>query len=180
MNEKLKEVLSTSIYLLIVLLVSYLFVHYVGQRTLVNGESMEDTLHDGDNLLVDKISYRFEDPERFDVIVFKYTHKDDTYYVKRIIGLPGETVQIDNSGNIYIDGKLLTEHYGLETIHDPGIATNPITLGEDEFFVLGDNRNNSADSRMEQVGNIDRNIIVGRAWVRIWPLHSAGKVADIK
>ena len=88
MNEKLKEVLSTSIYLLIVLLLSYLFVHYVGQRTLVNGESMEDTLQDGDNLLVDKISYRFDDPERFDVIVFKYTHKDNTYYVKRVIGLP--------------------------------------------------------------------------------------------
>ena len=158
MNEKMKEVLSTSIYLLIVLLVSYLFVHYVGQRTLVNGVSMEDTLQDGDNLLVDKISYRFHDPERFDVIVFKYTHKDNTYYVKRIIGLPGETVQIDNAGNIYINGKEIEEHYGFETIKDPGIAANPITLGEDEFFVLGDNRNNSADSRMEAVGNINRKI----------------------
>ncbi|SCY54978.1 signal peptidase I [Lachnospiraceae bacterium XBB2008] len=180
MNEKMKEVLSTSIYLLIVLLVSYLFVHFVGQRTLVNGVSMEDTLQDGDNLLVDKISYRFHDPERFDVIVFKYTHKDNTYYVKRIIGLPGETVQIDNAGNIYINGKEIEEHYGFETIKDPGIAANPITLGEDEFFVLGDNRNNSADSRMEAVGNINRKIIVGRAWVRIWPLHNAGKVEDIK
>lgn len=180
MNDKLKEILSTSLYLLIVLLLSYMFVHFVGQRTLVNGESMEDTLQDGDNLLVDKLTYRFEDPERFDVIVFKYTHKDNTYYVKRIIGLPGETVQIDNTGSIYINGNLLEEHYGLETLKDPGIAAAPITLGEDEFFVLGDNRNNSADSRMEQVGNIDRNIIVGRAWVRIWPLHNAGKVEDIK
>ena len=118
MNEKLKEVLSTSVFLLIVLLCSYLFVHYVGQRTLVNGESMEDTLQDGDNLLVDKISYRFNDPERFDVIVFKYTHKDNTYYVKRIIGLPGETVQIDNTGTIYINGEVLEEDYGLETIRE--------------------------------------------------------------
>ena len=180
MNERLKEILSTSLYLLIVLLLSYLFVHYVGQRTLVNGSSMEDTLSDGDNLLVDKMSYRFHDPERFDVIVFKYTHKDNTYYVKRVIGLPGETVQIDNSGNIYVDGKLLEEHYGFETMEDPGIAASPITLGPDEFFVLGDNRNNSADSRVVEVGNIDRKIIVGRAWVRIWPLHNAGKVENIK
>lgn len=179
-NEKLKEFLSISVYLLIVLFLSYMFVHFVGQRTLVNGVSMEDTLQDGDNLLVDKLTYRFNDPERFDVIVFKYTHKDNTYYVKRIIGLPGETVQIDNTGSIYINGNLIEEHYGTETIQDPGIAAAPITLGDDEFFVLGDNRNNSADSRVAQVGNIDRNIIVGRAWVRIWPLHNAGKVADIK
>ncbi len=179
-NEKLKEFLSISIYLLIVLFLSYMFVHFVGQRTLVNGVSMEDTLQDGDNLLVDKLTYRFNDPERFDVIVFKYTHKDNTYYVKRIIGLPGETVQIDNTGAIYINGNQIEEHYGYETIKDPGIAAAPITLGEDEFFVLGDNRNNSADSRVAQVGNIDRDIIVGRAWVRIWPLHNAGKVADIK
>ncbi len=179
-NEKLKEFLSISIYLLIVLFLSYMFVHFVGQRTLVNGVSMEDTLQDGDNLLVDKLTYRFNDPERFDVIVFKYTHKDNTYYVKRIIGLPGETVQIDNTGAIYINGNLIEEHYGYETIKDPGIAATPITLGDDEFFVLGDNRNNSADSRVAQVGNIDRDIIVGRAWVRIWPLHNAGKVADIK
>ena len=180
MEMKLKEFLSISIYLLIVLFLSYMFVHFVGQRTLVNGVSMEDTLQDGDNLLVDKLTYRFNDPERFDVIVFKYTHKDNTYYVKRIIGLPGETVQIDNTGAIYINGNQIEEHYGYETIKDPGIAAAPIPLGEDEFFVLGDNRNNSADSRVAQVGHIERDIIVGRAWVRIWPLHNAGKVADIK
>ena len=112
MNEKTKEFLSLSIYLLIVLLLSYLFVHYVGQRTLVNGVSMEDTLQDGDNLLVDKISYRFHDPERFDVIVFKYTHKDNTYYVKRVIGLPGETVQIDNTGKNGKEGADVDEHVG--------------------------------------------------------------------
>ncbi len=179
MSERTKEILSTSLYLLIVLLLSYLFVHYVGQRTVVNGASMEDTLWDGDNLLVDKISYRFNDPERFDVVVFKYTHKDNTYYVKRVIGLPGETVQIDNTGNIFINGNLLEENYGTETIKDPGIAAQPITLDEGEYFVLGDNRNNSADSRVAEVGNIDEDIIVGRAWVRIWPLHDAGKVANI-
>ena len=178
MNEKIKEILSTSLYLLIVLLLSYLFVHYVGQRTVVNGASMEDTLWDGDNLFVDKISYRFHDPERFDVIVFKYTHKDNTYYVKRVIGLPGETVQIDNTGSIYIDGNLLEEHYGTEVIKDPGIASEPITLEEGEFFVLGDNRNNSLDSRSSLVGFVDEHYLLGKVIFRIYPFAngSFGKV----
>lgn len=180
MSEKTKEFISFSLYLLVILIVSYLFVHFVAQRTIVNGSSMEDTLTDGDNLLVDKLSYRFGDPERFDVIVFRYIHEKNTYYVKRIIGLPGETIQIDNNGNIYINGQLTEEHYGLEQMQSPGIAADPITLGEDEYFVLGDNRNNSSDSRAAKVGPIDRDIIVGKAWVRIWPLHDAGKVADIK
>lgn len=180
MNEKSKEILSFSLYLLVVLVISYLFVQFVAQRTVVNGRSMETTLSDGDNLLVDKLSYRFGDPDRFDVIVFKYVHEKNTFYVKRIIGLPGETVQIDYNGNIYINGEVLDEHYGFEPMENPGIATEPITLGENEYFVLGDNRNNSSDSRSQQVGNIDRSIIVGKAWIRIWPLHSAGKVANIK
>ena len=175
MNEKMKEVLSTSIYLLIVLLVSYLFVHFVGQRTLVNGVSMEDTLQDGDNLLVDKISYRFHDPERFDVIVFKYTHKDNTYYVKRIIGLPGETVQIKD-GYVYINGeKLEGDDYGAK-MFNPGIASEPITLADDEYFMLGDNRNESADSRYADVGVIKRSQIVGKVWLRITPLSKFGTV----
>ena len=91
MNKKLKEVLSTSIYLLIVLILTFLAVTYVGQRTKVQGSSMEPTLSDGDNLIVDKISYRFEDPQRFDIIVFPFRYKEKTYYIKRIIGLPGET-----------------------------------------------------------------------------------------
>ena len=180
MSEKLKEMLSFSLYLLLILVISYLFGRFVAQRTIVNGRSMDTTLSDGDNLLVDKLSYRFGDPERFDVIVFKYVHEKNTYYVKRIIGLPGETVQLDYNGNIYINGDLLEEHYGFEQMESPGIATEPITLGEDEYFVLGDNRNNSSDSRAAQVGNIDRSIIVGKAWIRIWPLHSAGKVDAIK
>ena len=94
MNKALKEILSTGIYLLIVLGLTYLVIMYVGQRTEVNGESMAPTLSDGDNLIVDKISYRFNEPERFDIIVFPFQHKKDTFYIKRIIGLPGETVEI--------------------------------------------------------------------------------------
>ena len=170
----MKEILSTSIYLLVVLCAAYLIITYVGQRTQVSGSSMETTLSDVDNLLVDKITYRFSEPKRFDIIVFPFQYDTDTYYIKRIIGMPGETVQIDYDGNIYINGSLLEESYGREVIQNPGRAAEPITLGEDEYFVMGDNRNNSSDSRDPSVGNIHRKDIIGRAWVRIWPFSKFG------
>lgn len=181
-KNTLKQVLSTSLYLLCVLVGTLLILRYVGQRTLVEGSSMEPTLYGtdendpdkvGDNLIVDKLTYRFQDPKRFDIIVFpnRYSGK---LYIKRIIGLPGETVQIDYKGNIYINGEILEEGYGKEIIKDPGLAAEPIVLGADEYFVLGDNRNNSIDSRRESVGVVHRDEIVGRAWLRIWPFSRFG------
>ncbi len=170
----MKEVLSTSIYLLLVLCAAYLIVTYVGQRTQVSGGSMESTLSNEDHLLVDKISYRFHAPERFDIIVFPFQYDKETYYIKRIIGMPGETVRIDEEGNIYIDEELLEEDYGREVIENPGRAVEPIALGDDEYFVMGDNRNNSSDSRDPSVGNIHRDDIIGRAFIRIWPLSKFG------
>lgn len=176
MKSVLKEILSTSLYLLSVLIVTYLIITFVGQRTEVNGSSMESTLQNGDNLIVDKISYRFSDPKRFDIVVFPFQYEEDTYYIKRIIGLPGEIVQIDTDGVIYINGEVLHESYGLEVIKDPGRAIEPITLGEDEYFVMGDNRNNSTDSRTELVGNVKRSELIGKAWVRIYPFNKFGKL----
>lgn len=170
----LREILSMIGWILFIFCLVFLVTTYVGQRTRVEGHSMEPALSDGDNLIVDKISYRFHDPERFDIIIFPYQWEPNTYYIKRIIGLPGEAIQIDDEGNIYIDGEVLQEHYGLERIKNPGSAREPITLGEDEYFVLGDNRNNSEDSRFTQVGVIHRDDIVGRAWLRIYPFDRIG------
>ena len=142
----------------------------MGQRTQVIGSSMETTLSDGDNLIVDKISYRFGEPRRYDIIVFPYQYDKSTFYIKRIIGMPGETVYIDPRGTIYINGEALQESYGREIIQSAGLAEEEITLGEDEYFVLGDNRNNSSDSRDPNVGNIHKEDILGKAWIRIWPL----------
>ena len=178
MKSILKEILSTSVYLLVVLLATYIIVNFVGQRTEVVGSSMENTLSDGDNLIVDKITYRFRDPERYDIIVFPFQYEKNTFYIKRIIGLPGETVKIDSDGVIYINGKELTEYYGREIIADPGIASDEITLGSDEYFVMGDNRNNSTDSRNSIVGNIRKKDILGRAWLRIWQLHEFELLTD--
>lgn len=169
-----KEILSWVFYILFVIVLTYVIIHFVGQRTVVDGRSMNATLNDGDNLIVEKLSYRFSDPQRFDIIVFPPQGAPKEHYIKRIIGLPGETVRIDDEGNIYINDEILEENYGLETIQNPGRAGEPITLGDDEYFVLGDNRNNSTDSRSEKVGNVKRDTITGRAWLRIWPLSDIG------
>ena len=176
MNRIMRELLNTAIYLLCVLGAVWLVITFVGQRTEVEGASMENTLHNGDNLIVDKLSYRFHDPERFDIIVFPFQFQDNTYYIKRIIGLPGETVQIMDDGSIYINGEKLEENYGMEVIKPEtiGRAAEPIELGDDEYFVMGDNRNNSSDSRTDMVGNIKRKNIIGKAWLRIWPVSDFG------
>ena len=174
MKKIVKELLDTSIYLLVVLVLTYLVITFVGQRTQVSGSSMETTISDEDNLIVDKISYRFSEPKRFDIIVFPFEYEEDTYYIKRIIGMPGERVQIDGEGNIYIDGEVLEESYGREIMESPGRAWEEITLAEDEYFVLGDNRNHSSDSRDPSVGNIKRKDIIGRAFLRIWPFEKFG------
>ena len=172
-KSPLREALGMVVYMGIVLGVTFLIITYVGQRTHVSGDSMKNTLNDGDHLIVDKITYRMREPVRYDIIVFPFRYKENTFYIKRIIGLPGETVQIAG-GEIYIDGEILKESYGREVIKDPGIAESPIELGEDEYFVLGDNRNESSDSRDPSVGKILREEIVGRAWLRIWPLNKFG------
>lgn len=172
-----KELLGWVMYIAIIIGATYLIVTFVGQRTRVSGESMESALHSGDNLIVDKISYRFREPERYEIIVFPYKYQENTFYIKRIIGLPGETVQVKD-GEVYINGELLGETYGLERIEEgkEGLAIDPITLGEDEYFVMGDNRNHSSDSRDPSVGVLTKEDLIGRAWVRIWPLDSIGVI----
>lgn len=159
----------------LVLVISFLIITFIGQRTQVEGHSMEPGLSNGDSLIVDKISYRFHDPERYDIIVFPYKYEKNTCFIKRIIGMPGETIQIID-GYVYINGEKLDEHYGAEVIEDPGIAAEPITLGDDCYFVLGDNRNHSSDSRAASVGVLTREDLIGRAWMRILPFDSFGLI----
>lgn len=169
-TNKYKEFIGLISYCLVVVCLMFFLIKYVGQRTVVIGDSMETTLQDGDNLITDKLTYRFSDPKRFDIVVFPYKDNTDQLLIKRIIGLPNETIQIIG-GKIYVDGSELIEEYGKEIIESAGLAADPITLGPDEYFVLGDNRNNSQDSRFASVGNIHRSDLIGRAWVRIWPLN---------
>ncbi len=167
-------IIELCIYVAIIVICVAFVPKYVLQRTIVEGKSMMDTLKNGENLLVEKVSYHFTDPDRFDVIVF-YPHgrESSDYYIKRVIGLPGETIQIIGA-DIYINGEKLEEDFGKDPIMDAGMADEPIKLGSDEFFVLGDNRTVSEDSRYEAVGPVKRENIEGRAVLRIYPLSEFG------
>ena len=176
MSKVVKEILSTLLYLLVIFVITFLFITFVAQRTEVSGSSMEPTLQDGDSLLVDKISYRLDDPKRYDIVIFPYKYGDRQYFIKRVIGLPGERIRVDMDGNIYINDAILMESYGAEVIVDPGRAIDEITLGPDEYFVMGDNRNHSMDSRDPSVGNITKKDILGRAMIRIYPFSKFGGV----
>lgn len=168
-KERLRDIKRFFWYITIVFALSFMMVTFLLQKTTVLGNSMYPTLSHQDNVFVNKMIYRNQEPKRYDIIVFKYLYQDDQYYIKRIIGLPGETVQIKD-GSVYIDGEPLNETYGVEEIMDPKRAKEPVTLGEDEFFVLGDNRNQSSDSRSADVGNVTRQQILGKVFMIIWPL----------
>ncbi len=165
--------LNVGICIVIALLLSFVITKFVAYHTSVEGSSMSSTLNSGDQLVVEKMSYRFNDPKRFDIVVFPFN--EDTIYIKRIIGLPGETIQIID-GEVYVDGNLLEEPMKFETMDDPGLAEDEIHLGEEEYFVLGDNRNASVDSRRDEVGMVKRSEIQGKAWLRFYPFDDFGKL----
>ena len=144
----------------LVFFLTWFFTEFVGQRTEVEGMSMSPTLKDKENLILDKISYRFRDPKRYEIVVFPPKYKENTYYIKRVIGLPGETVEIWK-GEVYIDGQRLPGDDSYGKIEDPGLAAEPFLLGED-------------DSREPEVGAVRREDILGRAVFRVWPLTEFG------
>lgn len=148
---------------------------FVFQPFLVRGASMEPNFHNWDYLIVDELTYRFRTPERGDVIVFQYPNDPSQRYIKRIVGLPGETVEV-NDGKVAIfedgSGFVLDETDYLPSGQTPGSVR--ITLEEDEYFVLGDNRRHSSDSR--NWGTLRENLIIGRALVRVFPLAALAKV----
>lgn len=151
---------------------------YCLTRTTVNGSSMFPTLEDGDVLLVNRFAYDVGEIQRYDIIIFTEEKAETGYYIKRVIGLPGETVKITSDGEIYINDKLLKDVKGYGQISNAGLAADGVTLGEDEYFVLGDNRNNSEDSRFPEIGNIHRSEIVGKALIRYYPFDKFGYIDE--
>lgn len=141
---------------------------YVVGVAMVHGDSMEPAFYDGDLVLVNKAGLRFEEPERFDVVIFPYRYRKNTYLIKRIVGLPGESVQI-RDGRLLINGRELEESYGAEPIRNAKRAADPVILGEHEYFVLGDNRNHSTDSRDFDVANVTKDEMTGK--VIQWRKH---------
>ena len=176
--EYLPEVIEWTFKIAVIGLLAFVSVWYFGQRVSTVGDSMKPVLENGDVVLVNRIVYNATTPKRGDIIVFKPKGNENAhYYIKRIIGLPGETVEIlENS--IYIDGEKLEEDYETTDIDDVGIVSEKIQLGSDEYFVLGDDRENSEDSRNADVGNVKRSYIFGKAWFVVSPKNNFGFVKE--
>ena len=169
-NKRLKWIKELLIYVVIIVFCATLFPKYVIRRTQVDGNSMETTLQDKDDLIVEKVTYHFKDPDRFDIITFYPKGRNaKEYYIKRVIGLPGETIQI-HDGKVYINGSVLEDDVSEDDILTAGLAAGELTLGENEYFVLGDNRNNSEDSRFANVGVVKKDDIVGSVWFIASPM----------
>ncbi len=170
------NIAEIAVYLIMAVLIIKFVPKYVMERVSVEGESMMETLHDGDQLIGEKLSVRFNNLKRYDIIYFapKGNHKS-VDFIKRIIGLPGEMIYIDDSV-VYVNGRPLQEDFAREAEFLAYTASSPIFLGEDEFFVMGDNRNHSTDSRSSSVGVVHLKDIEGRAVFRLWPLRDFGKI----
>ena len=171
-KSQMREFFSLILYVAGVVLLSIVLNKFVIQKVEVDGPSMNMTLKTGQQLMVQKVSYHFTNPKRGDIVVFKPPgYEDDTLYIKRVIGVPGDRVQIID-GYIYLNGEKYDDPQWTEEILDPGIAEEEVTVGEGEYFVVGDNRNDSMDSR--DFGAVDKSRIMGEAVLRIWPLNKFG------
>ena len=161
------EVLSWLFSGALMVLLAFMFVYLFGLRTSVIGVSMEPGLGNGQEILIDRFVYLIRQPQDTDVVVFKPNGNESAHlYVKRIVGTPGDTVLI-RDGLLYVNGNVYDEAGIFDRIENGGIAEPGLTLGEDEFFVLGDNRNDSEDSRSSNIGIVRREYIIGKAWFHL-------------
>ncbi|MDF2819991.1 MAG: signal peptidase bacterial type [Clostridiales bacterium] len=176
MKRFFKELGSWVFLIVITVVIAFVISYFVFAFMVFEGSTMSPTISSGDALVINKTSYKFGTPGRFDIIAFKLKEGKKSLVISRIIGLPGETVQIIE-GAVYINGdKLEDDLYGNSPIVFAGTADEPILLGKSEYFVLGDNRGSGADSRYIDIGYIKKENIVGKLWIRAFPLGDFGNV----
>ncbi len=170
----MKNAVVWMIEIAIVLAIAFVFVYYIGLRTSVVGQSMAPTLENKQEILVNRFIYSISDPKPNDIVVFLPNGNEKAhYYVKRVIGVPGDTVLIKD-GAVYVNGELFEEKVEAAAILDAELASEKIVLEEDEYFVLGDNRNNSEDSRYANIGNVKKEYMIGKAWFIVSPYQKFG------
>ena len=175
-KKYIKSLILWIVEIVLVILVAYFIIEYAVEKTTMMGISMNTTLNDGDKIIINKVTYLKKDPERYDVIVFNQSKSGHGYYnIKRVIGLPGETIEIIN-GYVYINGEQLEEEIVVEPMNIAGLAKEELVLQENEFFVLGDNRNFSEDSRFANIGIVVKSDIIGKAWLRLSPFSIIDKI----
>jgi signal peptidase I len=166
-TEILKEVALWILYTVVAVFIAFFAVYYFGDRISVIGTSMEPGLVSGQNVFVNRLSYRISSPKRGDVIAFYPGGNTDAHpYFKRVVAVPGDVVQILD-GELMVNGVPDPDSDEYDKMEDAGIAEEPLTLGTGEYFVLGDNRNNSEDSRSAGIGAVREATIIGRAWLSL-------------
>jgi len=181
LNSKVKGAIKVSVFIAVVALVVWLFNTFLYAPTIIDGDSMKPALSDDDIIIIDKLTYKSDEPERFDIIAFKYKYDHSQMYIKRVIGLPGETIYMADN-NIYIlnedtgQYEQLEEYYGYFKGESKYPDCEPITLADDEYFVLGDNRNDSEDSRSSGVGAVKKELLIGKACFRLLPFEGIGSL----
>lgn len=171
---KVKSVFLWIIEIIAVIGIGFVLAVGFGKTTVMQEGSMDPTMAAGDTMLINRAAYKIGTPKRGDIIAYKLSDDEKaSTHIKRIIGLPGETVQIKD-GQILIDGETYQEQKNFPAIQNPGIAETSVTLGSGEYFVLGDNRNNSEDSRFVDVGNVKKKNIIGKLWFVVSPWEKFG------
>lgn len=174
-SSRVRLVVNWIVDVIVVISIAWFVVFAMGRQLVVSGQSMEPELSQGEVVLMNRIIYHLRKPERFDIVAFEKEGEKGKYYIKRIIGMPGETIQI-RDGVVYVNDQILEAEDGLKRAALAGLAEHPITLGEDEYFLLGDNRESSEDSRFVNVGNVKAEQIGGIVWFRIRPLSCFGRL----
>lgn len=173
-NEKARPVFAWAFQIAVVLAVAAVTAIFFFQSIIMQEGSMEPTYKTGEKFFINRVAYKMGSPKRGDVIAFTKDGKDNApLHIKRVIGLPGETIQIQD-GKIYIDGEVYKESKKFPEITNPGLADERVSIKSDEYFVLGDNRNNSEDSRFAEVKNVKKKYIEGKLWFQIEPFDKLG------
>ena len=174
--DLIREIVVWIFQIAIVCLIAFVGVKYFGQRVSMIGDSMNPILGNGDITLINELAYSTGTPDRGDIVAFKPNGNENAHYsIKRVVGLPGETVEILD-GEVYINGEKLEEEYVTTEILEVGVVDKAVSLGSKEYFVLGDDRQNSEDSRTANIGNVKRTEIKGKVWFVISPWENFGFV----
>lgn len=172
---KMRRIIVWVVQIAAAVALAFFCAFFFGQKVTITESSMEPTIYSGDKILMNTLTYKVSSPKRGDIIVFHMGDNEQNLIIKRVIALPGETIQIQD-GQILIDGMTYTQDGDFPAINNPGMAESPVTLKSGEYFVLGDNRNDSEDSRHLDIGPVDENQIVGKLWLRYSPAGSFGIV----
>lgn len=175
-TSRLRLIVNWIVDIVVVISVAWFIVFSLGTQITMTGQSMDPVLSQDEVVLMNRLSVRFGKIKRFDIVVFE--KEENKFNIRRVVGLPGETVQIKD-GFLYIDDKRIDAENGLGQAALAGLAENLVLLSQDEYFLLGDNRENSEDSRFASVGNVKKGQIKGKVWLRIRPLRHFGLIRPV-